>query len=264
MIQVDTFENITHAKAIVTRIGQRLSVHIYEIDGLLIDTGPRRAREDIVPFLRERPISQVVLTHHHEDHTGNAPWIQEEREVPMYIHPLGVPFCQGQTKLPLYRKLFWGNREAFQPQTISETIESDQHRYLVIHTPGHAEDHVVLLDQEHGRLFSGDLFLTSRPKVMLRYESVADHIESLRKVLEHDFETVFCCHAGIVKQGKRMMTSKLQHLIELQGKVLALHQRGMSEKQICKTLYPKVDPLTYVSIFEMSPHNIVHSIIHNQ
>ncbi|MGC5328206.1 MBL fold metallo-hydrolase [Brevibacillus sp. SYSU BS000544] len=114
----------------------------------------------------------------------------------------------------MYRRLFWGNREAFQPQTISETIESDQHRYQVIHIPGHAEDHIVLLDQEHGRLFSGDLFLTSRPRVMLRYES--------------------------------------------------LYQRGMSEKQICKTLYPKVDPLTYVSIFEMSPHNIVHSIIRNQ
>lgn len=75
MIQVGTFENITHAKAIVTRMGHRLSVHIYAVDGMLVDTGPSRARGDLVLFFREQSISQVVLTHHHEDHTGNAPWM---------------------------------------------------------------------------------------------------------------------------------------------------------------------------------------------
>lgn len=264
MIQVDTFENITHVKTIITRMGQRLSVHLYLVDGMLVDTGPSRAREVLVPFLRDQSISQVVLTHHHEDHTGNAPWIQKQLGVPMYIHPVGIPFCQSTTDLPLYRRLFWGNREAFQPVTISEAIETDRHHYQVIHTPGHANDHVVLHDQQNGRLFSGDLFLTSRPKVMLRHESVPEHIESLRNVLKQQFDTVFCCHAGIVKQGKRMMESKLQHLLELQGEVLTLHEKGLSEKQICKKLYPKRDPLTYVSVYEMAPYHIVHSIIHDK
>ncbi|MGC5328205.1 hypothetical protein [Brevibacillus sp. SYSU BS000544] len=59
MIQVDTFENITHAKAIITRMGQRLSVHIYEVDGLLIDTGPRQT---ILPKSNKITyVSQVVL-----------------------------------------------------------------------------------------------------------------------------------------------------------------------------------------------------------
>ncbi len=264
MLKVEKLEDIIHVKTFVSRLGQRLSVHLYTVDGLLIDTGPSRAQKALIPFFKEVSMEQVALTHHHEDHTGNAPWIQQHCRIPVYIHPLGQSICHSRTHLPLYRRLFWGNREAFQPQIFPELIETNRFQFQIVHTPGHAEDHIVLIDEANGRLFSGDLYLTSRPKTMLRYESVPDHIESLRKVLSFDFDTVFCGHAGVVKQGKRMIEAKLAHLEELQDEVLRLYRKGMSVKQICKKLYPHKDPITYFSANEMSSANIVKSVIRHQ
>src|SRR5699024_2426730 len=50
-------------------------------------------------------ISEVVLTHHHEDHTGMAYWFGE-REVPIYMHPKGIELCEKKAKLPIYRQVF--------------------------------------------------------------------------------------------------------------------------------------------------------------
>jgi ribonuclease/clavin/mitogillin len=263
MLQTYSYQEITCARTTVSLAGQQLHVLVYAVDGMLLDTGPSRMGKKLIPFFDQIKPKQVVLTHHHEDHTGLAAWLQKNRGLPVFIHETGIPVCQQAAKLPLYRTLFWGKRDAFQPQPLESVVQTEKYSFQVIHTPGHAFDHIALFNEEKGWLFSGDAYITSRPKTIMRSESVAQMMDSLRNLLSFEFSTMFCAHAGVVENGKAKLAAKLAFLEEIKGEVLALHAKGYTPDAICKKLYPQKYPITYLSGFEMSPKHIVTSIIGN-
>src|SRR5690625_67557 len=99
------------AQLTISLAGQKLSVSIFMLDGLLIDTGPHIKRVELIRLLADWEFTDVILTHHHEDHTGLAHWIQKHKNTPIYIHELGVSDCEKNGKMPLYRRAFWGRRD---------------------------------------------------------------------------------------------------------------------------------------------------------
>lgn len=44
---------------------------------------------------------------------------------------------------------------------IPDRLYTDRYRFAVLHTPGHSNDHICLLEPDEGWLFSGDLFLSA-------------------------------------------------------------------------------------------------------
>ncbi|GEN52613.1 MBL fold metallo-hydrolase [Halobacillus faecis] len=238
-----------------------MSVYMYYIDGMLIDTGASRMLEDFKAFFKQTPIEFVSLTHPHEDHTGTAKWLQKECDLPVYIKKEAIPECKVEATLPLYREKLWGRRLPFSPSSFGETIESDHHLYKIIHTPGHEKNHVVLYDEQHGRLFSGDLFLHPKPKVMMDDESVPVMIQSLRKVLQLDFQDMFCQHAGYIQNGKPAMREKLNYLEELREQVHHLYGKGLNVDEINAELFPKVPMIVYHSRQEYDSKHMIRSIL---
>ena len=248
------------------------TMHVYSfyLDGILIDTGAKSLEREFLSFFKPLPIEQVVITHHHEDHTGNAHFLQNERNVPIYMHDKMIEYCSKPADYPLYRKVFWGNRPPFHAESIfkngsnsenQQMFSSKNYTWDVIETPGHAIDHIALLNRETGQLFSGDLFCQVKTKVVLKEESVPTIIRSIQKVLTYDFDEVFCCHAGFIKDGRSAFKRKLEYLLDLQGQVLDLYNKGMTPKEIQKTVFPKKYPITLVSFGEWESINIIHSII---
>lgn len=260
-MKITTFKNIKQATVQVSRARVTLSVHIYLIDGLLIDTGPVRMARHLRPLFLKWPIEQVLITHHHEDHTGLARWLQTTKNVPVWMHEKGIDLCKTSARLPFYRNVFWGKFEPFTAYPVGNTIETERYTFEVIATPGHADDHIVLYNREHGWLFSGDLYVTPTPKSSFKFESIPEMIESLKKVLQYDFDTVFCAHKGIVHDGKKALQNKLDYLMQHEEKVLTLYERGMTPREIQRTLFPRRHPMHYLSFFENSPRHFVDSII---
>src|SRR5690625_2790036 len=148
------------------------------IDGLLIYTGPTTKRADLIRLLTDLKFTEVILTHHHEDHTGLAHWIQQHKKTPIYIHEYGVGDCEKNGKIPLYRRAFWGSRKAFQPQTLPHLFKTKQYTWDIIHTPGHAHDHVALYNREKRWMFGGDLYVQGTPKSMFRSEEHTSELQS--------------------------------------------------------------------------------------
>src|SRR5690625_7972335 len=109
-MRLKTYEDLTQAELTVSRGGQALVVSVYFIDQLLIDTGPSRKGDYLTQLYREWGISDVILTHHHEDHTGLANWLQQNKQAGIYMHEDGIERCNIREKLPLYRHLFCGMR----------------------------------------------------------------------------------------------------------------------------------------------------------
>src|SRR5690606_7511166 len=99
-----------------------------------------------------------------------------------------IASCAQPADYPLYRKLFWGKRKPFHARAMPETFQSRTAAWDVIDTPGHAHDHKAFLNRDTGQLFTGDLFVNERTKVVLAEENIPDIIKSLDRVLKYDFQ----------------------------------------------------------------------------
>lgn len=262
MIQVSTNENVICVKGTVQKLGRKLgTVYSFLVDGMVIDTGPQCIDQDLIPFFENHCFELVTLTHSHEDHSGVAPWIQEKKQVPIFVHPNGVSICAEHSPYPKYRQITWGVRTAFDAMPLGEKVQSRNHEWTVIYTPGHADDHVSLLDEETGRLFSGDLYVAPKTKVIMDSESIPVIMESIRKLLAHDFQSLFCCHAGYIPDGKNKLTEKLDNLESLCGEVEHLYNEGRSIGEITQILFPKKYPIITFSGGEWDSLHIVSSIV---
>ncbi len=262
-IVVSKYNDVLCAKTVARLFNFRLKVYTYFVDGLLVDTGPSKFAREYIEFFQSQQIRQAVLTHYHEDHSGNAPWL-DNYDIPLYIHPKALDICRQDTHLPLYRHFFWGERRGFDPLPLGALLNGKNSDWQVIETPGHSPDHVAIYNRERGIVFTGDLVVTPKPKLILRYESIPQIISSLRKLVQLDFQTVFCAHAGPVANGKEMINTKLNYLENLTGEVLKLHQQGWTVPMIKKKLFPKTVLLTYVSRKEWAAEHIIESIIRDK
>src|SRR5699024_2533129 len=200
-----------------------LNVYSFEVDGILIDTGSESLVDTFKPFFKEVDIDKIVITHDHEDHTGGAAFLQQTFNIPIYINEKSVAACEEDAKYPMYRNLFWGIRKSFRAQEIGNSFTSRHANWDVIASPGHTHYHLSFLNRETGQLFSGDLYVHPKTKVILRNESIPTIINSLRKMITYDFGEMFCCHAGYVQDGKKALHKKLDYLTSFQEEVIHLH-----------------------------------------
>ncbi|MDW0117652.1 MBL fold metallo-hydrolase [Sporosarcina thermotolerans] len=258
---VDKQSNVRFINGRLSFASVRLNVHCFEVDGVLIDTGAHALSKEFNAFFTEADVDQVVVTHSHEDHTGGAAHLQKIYGLPILMNGISIEECRQKADYPLYRQLFWGKRRPFQAKPIGETFTSRNATWDVIETPGHAKDHLSFLNQETGQLFSGDLYVHPKTKLILREESIPQIISSLQHVLTYDFEELFCCHAGYVKDGRRALLNKLSYLQELRDRIYSLEKQGYGEQEIHSLIFKKKYPMTRFSSGEWDSIYIVRSIL---
>src|SRR4030065_1049933 len=139
------------------------SVSVYLVDSLLIDSGPAHTAEELTAFLKDKEVKTVVNTHHHEDHIAANALLKERYGVELLAHPLAVNKINQPATLYPYQEEVWGYPTPCQVKEIGHTVTTNHFRFEVIPTPGHDRDHICLFEQTHGWLFTGDLFVGTRP-----------------------------------------------------------------------------------------------------
>ncbi len=196
----------------------------YRLGHTLIDTGPsnqwRAVRRFVVEQNEAHSIKRVVLTHHREDHAGNAGRIQELLEVPVYAPEASLERLRKGASLETYRWLLWGRPATVDAEPVPEVLPlHDGSNLHTLPAPGHTDDMVCYLAPRHGLLFAADLYVAQRPEYLRADENVTRLVQSIHEVLEHDFETVFCGHRGVVEGGRRALAEKAKYLEALCGVV---------------------------------------------
>lgn len=260
MLKDSKFEDIVCGHAIAKGLGIKIHVYLYIIEGLLIDTGPASLSKEICPFLESHKVKQTALTHIHEDHCGNAPWIIDNLKIPVYLHEESLGEALVKTKLPFYRKIVWGNRKEFKAASIPTILETESHRFEVISTPGQHPHHLSFHEKNKGWIFTGDLYVSSKQYVAFEDENISDAIASMKKILKFDFDTLFCSHGGPLKDGRKKLQEKLDFFESLRAKVLDLEKQGLSRKEIDKKLFPKKGLWERFSLNQWSSFNIINTI----
>lgn len=260
-LKIHQHEDLTQIEFYNRRFGMVMKVSIYFMDGLLIDTGTIRKKQELTPVFETWNIDQVVLTHHHEDHSGLAYWLQTEKNVRLFSHQLGIEKGAAKSRLPYYRYFFWGPKRPYNADKVGKILETENYTWETIHTPGHAKDHIALYNREKGWMFGGDLYVQRQPKSIFSFESIPELIQSLQKILTYDFTTYMCSHVGIIQDGRKAIQGKLDYLLSIQSKIMHLHEQGWSFSEIKKKLFPERHMLQYLSLFDNSPTHIIRSII---
>lgn len=232
----------------ISRFFPSMHVYIYFVDGLLIDSGPRLNRTRVVKQLKKWDIEKVAITHHHPDHSGLVPWLRQRFDIPIYLN--------APTKTNFFSRSYRELTEHY-----PDTIHTNEFEVIPIDTPGHTEDHVSLYVPEEGLLFTGDLYVTSFPKVSLRSESIGQYISSLQKVLTLDFQTVFCAHQGMLRNGRELLEEKLNYLQWVQVQVIELYKAGYNERMITRKLFPKKAKLERLTLGAFSSAHLVRSCL---
>lgn len=258
-IQQNRDVQCAHGKVAVQGIG--MSVYSFFVDGLLIDTGSYSLSQEFQSFFNEIPIEQLALTHSHEDHSGNAAWIQQHKGIPIYVHRDSVSLCTKDGEYPFYRQALWGERPAFIAQPLGNTLQTKSATWDVIETPGHTTDHVSFYNRETGAMFTGDLYIQTKTKVVLDEENIVHTLTSLKKILNYDFEEVYCCHAGFLADGRARIQEKIAYLEEMESRIRQLFDKGYSVEEITTSIFCRDYPITKVSEEQWSSKHIITAFI---
>jgi len=213
-----------------------MNVHFFLVDEICIDTAQSLMRKNVLGIIREKKINRVLLTHFHEDHSGNAAAVSKVKTVPVFGHPITIQKMKAGFSILPYQHMIWGASEKIEMIPLPSIVHSNSISLVPIHTPGHSEDHTCYLEKNEGWLFSGDLYLAPRIKYFRADEKMEDTIQSLRKVLALDFQTLFCAHNPELTDGKKKIREKLNYLQNFYGQVDTLYRRGLNEKEIMKNL----------------------------
>lgn len=239
---------------------QVMPCRAFWVEGLLVDSCHHKGGRDFAAWAGSRAIGQAVLTHHHEDHAGNAALLNARGIFPL-AHPDAVSLLSRSRHLPFFERVVWGTPEPAAVRPVPAHLEAGRHRFSVVETPGHTTDHIVLLEENEGWLFAGDLFLADRLVYLYRDEDLALLLASLEKVLRLDFTVMFCAHRGRVADGRTMLARKRDFLLELGEKARALHCAGHGEEEITGRLLGREGLLTWISLGEFSKRRLVHRIL---
>ncbi|TYO95820.1 glyoxylase-like metal-dependent hydrolase (beta-lactamase superfamily II) [Geothermobacter ehrlichii] len=234
----------------------------YRFGTALIDSGCANRWRQVRRFVRERPLTHLLLTHHHEDHSGNAARIQKMTGARVLAPALALrPLASGWRMYP-YQHLLFGRPKRLQAETVPDSIELEGgYRLQVLAAQGHAADLVCYLEPERGWLFSGDLFIAEKTRYLRRDEDLALLLQSLKKVLRYDFQTIFCGHRGVITDGKRALAAKLAYLEELCAKVRELSRQGVPAKAITRRLLGREDVVSLVTGFQFTKGNLVRACL---
>ena len=237
------------------------TVSAYLVDGLLIDSGPAHTAEELTEFLKGKGVKTVVNTHYHEDHIAANALLKERYGVELLAHPLAVSKINQPAKLYPYQEEVWGYPVPSQVKEIGNNITTQHFRFEVIYTPGHDRDHICLFERKHGWIFTGDLFVGTRPNVVRPMDDVRQIIADLKKVKDLKPQILFPAPGNVRTEPVPVLERTIRYLEDLGQKVRELHDKGLSPTEIMKQIFSNEAPLAELTQQQFSSLNMVKSFL---
>jgi glyoxylase-like metal-dependent hydrolase (beta-lactamase superfamily II) len=106
----------------------------------------------------------------------------------------------------------------------------------VVYTPGHSADHLCLFEENHGWLFSGDLFVGGRDRAVLQGCDIWAMMASLARVWDLPITLLFPGSARVRQDPCAEIRLKLAYYQELGERILSLQRQGWDRGAIVRAV----------------------------
>jgi glyoxylase-like metal-dependent hydrolase (beta-lactamase superfamily II) len=257
MIEIQRFGDLERVR--LASWGSRIAgmdVSAYLIDGILVDSGFPRARGALARYLDERQVRGAMLTHYHEDHAGNAALLAE-RGIPLTLAPRTRERLSDPASIRAYRRIVWGSSD---PLPANVNFVDAPEALCFVPTPGHSDDHHVVWDPRTSTLFSGDLWLGVRARIMHVSENPYRIVESLRLALALRPRRMFDAHRGEVREPVQAIGAKIGFLENTIAAIEAKIANGWNDRAILRAVLGGDERVALVSGGEYSRLNFVRAV----
>lgn len=188
---------------------------------LVIDPGPNDPEHvDRIWRATGGRIRMIVCTHSHPDHSPGARPLQALCEGrPPVLGLASAPTARAASEFVPDRPLADGERLVLEGGGTRHTLR-------VVHTPGHAANHLCLVLEEDGLLFSGDHILNGSTTVVDPPDGdMHAYLESLDKLSaacsEHAIEFILPAHGYVLGFAPLAIAQLKAHRLQREAKVVA-------------------------------------------
>lgn len=195
-------------------------------------TGEPRHVAALDEALGARRLARVLVTHAHSDHASGAP--------DLAARWTGAEFF----KMP------WPERDGeyridWRPLADGDVVDAGDGALRVLHTPGHAPDHICFFDETEGTLFCGDLLIQGGTVVVPGSYggSLTDYLASLARIRELRPARVLPAHGPEIDDVAALIDHYVAHRRRRDEEILSALLGGhATQAAIVKVVYTELAP----------------------
>jgi glyoxylase-like metal-dependent hydrolase (beta-lactamase superfamily II) len=205
--------------------------HTYLVAGrapLLIDAGVGEPRhlDEVGAALGGGTLARVVVTHNHPDHIKGIAAIAARWPGAVLLKK---PWPEQDVKYPV----------SWSPLADGDEVPAGDGRLRVIGTPGHAPDHLCLLDEDSRTLFAGDLLMRDGTVVIppTYGGSLARYLASLERVVALAPARALAAHGPEIDDPVALARRYLEHRRKRETQIVRALGHGAADLE---ALLPRV------------------------
>lgn len=214
----------------------------------IIDPGPADEThiKALLASLQGETVTRIFLTHTHNDHCGGLERLQELTGAATYGFRASDAVRGAYQRGKGVEVVSSFADKRFVPDyqlDDGDKVEGEGWSLRVVHTPGHAPDHICYFLSEEKALFTGDHIMPWSTTVIAPPEgNMNNYMASLDQLSKRDDELYLPGHGGRVRQPKKLLRAYVLHRQWREKSILDLIRKGSRHvDDIVPVLYPDID-----------------------
>ena len=196
----------------------------------------------------EGKIKQIVVTHTHPDHSPGVRLLQERLAVPAY--GMLTDTSKGQDR-------------SFKPDKIlkdGDMFEETEFTLKVVHTPGHASNHLCYILEEEEFIFTGDHIMNGSTVVIGPPDgNMKQYLDSLEKLKQFKLSKIAPGHGEVLDSPHEVAEWIINHRLQREEKVASALKEATkgNPESLVSRVYDDVDS----SLFPIAKASLLAHLI---
>jgi glyoxylase-like metal-dependent hydrolase (beta-lactamase superfamily II) len=211
-------------------------------DVAVIDPGPDDPAhiDALIHAIDGRPVSAIVITHTHRDHSPGSRPLAERTGAPIVgCAPLALDDLGLRAEAA-----FDADYAPDRIMAEGESVRGDGWTLTAIATPGHTSNHLAFALPETKALFPGDHVMGWSTTVVSPPDGdMAAYMASLDKLMARDDRVYYPAHGEQIDRPRRFVRGLIGHRKQREGQIMRLLDKGVGALPVMvERMYVGIDP----------------------